>query len=406
MKAYDGVLSVGELNEYVRRSLAADPMLQHKRLKGEISNFKRHTSGHWYFSLKDDAARINCVMFRQYNLAVRLVPRDGMQVVLTGSVSLYPRDGTYQFYAEGMKEDGLGDLFVRFEQLKAKLQKEGLFDASRKRPLPLLPDKVGIVTSRTGAVISDICQVSWRRHPKMDLVLYPAQVQGEGAAEDIVRGIETLGRTPGISVIIVGRGGGSMEDLWAFNEEIVARAIMACPVPVVSAVGHETDFTIADFVADVRASTPSAAAEMAVPSLKDLLYTLSQLEARLLRGADKTVLEKQERLLQAQNRLQGLHPRAQVLSALHSSDLLAGRLQNAMRTALMLWESRFTAAKAKLFALGPMQVLKRGYALAFKEGVPVAGAKSVAPGDRLRVVFSDGQVMAQALETKEGNPFE
>lgn len=406
MKAFDGVLSVGELNEYVRRSLAADPMLSHTRLKGEISNFKRHTSGHWYFSLKDDTARIDCAMFRQNNISVRLAPRDGMQVVLTGSVGLYPKEGKYQFYAEAMKEDGLGDLFLRFEQLKAKLQKEGLFDASRKRPLPLLPNKVGIVTSRTGAVIRDICHVTWRRHPGMNLTLFPAQVQGEGAAEDIVRGIEALGRMPGISVIIVGRGGGSMEDLWAFNEEIVARAIAACPVPVISAVGHETDFTIADFVADVRASTPSAAAEMAVPVLDDLIFTVEELIRRLLGGAEKTLLQSRQRLLTAVGRLQSLHPRAQVLAAISRADLLTTRLKNAAMAGLTLRESRFNAAQAKLTALGPMQVLKRGYALTLKDGVPVTGVKAIAPGDKLQVLFSDGQVLTDALETKEGNPFE
>ncbi len=406
MKAFDSAFSVGELNEYVRRTLAADPMLQRMKLKGEISNFKRHTSGHWYFSLKDDTARINCVMFRQHNQTVRLAPRDGLQVVLTGSVSLYPRDGAYQFYAEAMREDGLGDLFLRFEQLKAKLQKEGLFDASRKRPLPLLPEKVGIVTSRTGAVIRDICQVSLRRHPGIQLVLFPAQVQGEGAAQDIVRGIQALGRTPGVSVIIVGRGGGSMEDLWAFNEEIVARAIASSPVPVVSAVGHETDFTIADFVADVRASTPSAAAEMAVPILADLVFTVEEMGHRLLGGAEKALLQRRELLLTAVNRLQSLHPRAQVLAAVSRAELLSSRLKSAAAACLAARESRFAAAQAKLSALGPAQVLKRGYALAIKDGAPVTGVKAVSPGDRLRVVFSDGQVLAGALEVKEGNPFE
>ena len=406
MKAFDGVLSVSELNEYVRRTLAADPMLSQTRLKGEISNFKRHTSGHWYFSLKDDTARIGCVMFRQHNLSVRLVPRDGLQVVLTGSVGLYPRDGTYQFYAEAMKEDGLGDLFLRFEQLKLKLQKEGLFDAAKKRPLPLLPNKVGVVTSSTGAVIRDICQVSWRRHPGMNLVLFPAKVQGEGAAEDIVRGIEALSKTPGISVIIVGRGGGSMEDLWAFNEEIVARAIASCPVPVVSAVGHETDFTIADFVADVRASTPSAAAEMAVPILSDLAFSVEEMDRRLLGGAEKILLQNRERLLNTQNRLQSLHPRAQVMAAQNRADLLFSRLKNAAAAYLASRESLFSAAQAKLSALGPMQVLKRGYALTIKGDTPVTGVNAVAPGDRLRVVFQDGQVLADALEVKEGNPFE
>ncbi len=406
MKAYDGVFHVNELNEYVRRSLAADPMLQGMRLKGEISNFKRHTSGHWYFSLKDDMARINCVMFRQHNLSVRLAPRDGMQVVLSGSVGLYPRDGSYQFYAEGMREDGLGDLYLRFEQLKAKLQREGLFDAARKRPLPLLPHLVGIVTSRTGAVIQDIVRVSWRRHPGMNLLLCPVKVQGEGAAEEIAKGIERLAQMPGVSVIIAGRGGGSMEDLWAFNEEIVARAIVNCPVPVISAVGHETDFTIADFAADVRASTPSNAAEMAVPVLEDLRYTVGHMRARLFGGAEKVLLNGNERLLLLQNRLKGLHPKAQVLHAQGRAELLLNRLKNAAAAAMVQRETRLNTAINKLSALGPRQVLSRGYALAFYKDKPLAMAGEVDVGGRLRVVLSDGQVLADAVEIKEGNPFE
>ncbi len=406
MKAADRSLTVSELNEYVRRSLAMDPMLNGMRLKGEISNFKRHTSGHWYFSLKDDQARINCVMFRQHNLSVRLAPRDGLQVVLTGSVGLFTRDGAYQFYAEGMREDGLGDLFLRFEQLKAQLQKEGLFDVARKRPLPLMPNRVGIVTSRTGAVIRDICNVAWRRHPGMDLVLYPAAVQGEGAAEQIAAGIEALGRVPTISVIIVGRGGGSMEDLWAFNEEAVARAIAASPVPVISAVGHETDFTIADFAADMRAPTPSAAAELAVPIRDELLAAVLQLESQLRRGAESALLGKRQRLLTVKSRLQSLHPSVRLLGALHMSEMLKERLQNALRAGLSLREARLKAAQARLEALGPAQVLRRGYALALKDGVPVKGAGAVLLGDRLTVLFKDGRVQAEALTVKEGNPFE
>jgi exodeoxyribonuclease VII large subunit len=405
MRASDGVLSVSALNEYVRRTLAADPMLQRIRLRGEISNFKRHTSGHWYFSLKDDDSRISCVMFRQNTLSVKLMPRDGLQVVLVGSVSLFPRDGAYQFYAEGMREDGLGDLYLRFEELKNRLQKEGLFDASRKRPLPLLPEKVGIVTSRTGAVLHDICRVAWRRFPGMPLALFPAAVQGEGAAQEIARGIEVLGHMPGISVIIVGRGGGSMEDLWAFNEEIVARAIASCPVPVVSAVGHETDFTIADFVADMRAPTPSAAAEVTVPQREGLSEALSQWEARLKRGAERTLMEKQERLSLLQNRLQRLHPRVRVQDALHKAEQLRVRLENSMRFGLSDRQKRLESLSAKLSALGPMQVLNRGYAIAMKEGVPVTAAKITA-GDKLRVVFSDGQAQALTERVERGDPFE
>lgn len=405
MRGNDGVLSVGELNEYVRRTLAADPMLQRLRLRGEISNFKRHTSGHWYFSLKDDASRINCVMFRQHTMLVKLMPRDGLQVVLTGSVSLFPRDGAYQFYAEGMREDGLGDLYLRFEELKNRLQKEGLFDPSRKRPLPLLPQKVGIVTSRTGAVLHDICHVAWRRFPGMPLTLFPAAVQGEGAAQEIARGIEALGHMPGISVIIVGRGGGSMEDLWAFNEEIVARAIASCPVPVVSAVGHETDFTIADLVADMRAPTPSAAAEVTVPQREALQGALSQWEARLTRAAERTILEKQERLSLLQNRLQGLHPKVRVQDAMHKAEQLRQRLQNSLRFGLTDRQKQLETLAAKLSALGPMQVLNRGYAIAMKDGIPVTAAK-LAPGDRLRVMFSDGEATALTEQVERGDPFE
>ena len=265
------LVSVTQLNEYVRRTLASDPMLRGLSLRGEISNFKRHTSGHLYFSLKDENARIACVMFRQHAFGLRMQPRDGMRVVLDGAVSLYAQGGQYQFYAESMRPDGVGDLYLRFEQLKAELEREGLFDPSLKKPLPLLPRTVGVVTSPTGAAVRDIVSVSSRRNPGVHLLLCPASVQGDSAAGEIVRAIKTLDRLPEVDVIIVGRGGGSIEELWAFNEEAVARAIFACRTPVVSAVGHETDFTIADFVADLRAPTPSAAAERAVPVRDDLL---------------------------------------------------------------------------------------------------------------------------------------
>ena len=405
MKAFDGVFSVSDLNEYVRRSLAADPMLQGMRLKGEISNFKRHTSGHWYFSLKDDMASIKCVMFRQHNLSVRMAPRDGMQVVLTGSAGLYVRDGSYQFYAENMREDGLGDLYLRFEQLKLKLQREGLFDAARKRPIPLLPEMVGIVTSRTGAVIQDIARVSWRRHPGMSLLLYPVKVQGEGAAQEIASGIERLSSISGVSVIIVGRGGGSMEDLWAFNEEIVARAIAACSVPVISAVGHETDFTISDFAADVRASTPSNAAEMAVPVLNDLRYTVTHYQERLLGSAEKALLEANERLLLLQSRLKSLHPNMQVVQAQSRAEILLTRLKNAAQLFVAERETRIDALYRQLSALGPRQVLNRGYALVYYKDKPLVSALDMPLGERLQVELSDGQILADAVEIKEGNSF-
>ncbi len=406
MKTLDRALSVGELNEYVRRMLAADGLLQHISLQGEISNFKRHSSGHWYFSLKDELSRINCVMFRQNNLAVRIMPQDGMQVVLTGSVSLFVRDGVYQFYAEGMRQDGLGDLYLRFEQLKARLQKEGLFDAAHKRPLPLLPQKVGIVTSRTGAVLHDICQVAWRRFPGIPLALFPVAVQGEGAANEIAQGIQVLGSMPGMSVIIVGRGGGSMEDLWAFNEEIVARAIYNCPVPVVSAVGHETDFTIADFVADMRAPTPSAAAEVTVPVKTDLLETLRQMQTAMESAAEKCLLTHRGNMLLLKNRLQACHPQALLHHVSERKSFYKGTMDLLMQSYLQQKKRAVDTLGATLAALGPQKVLNRGYAIAMQAGVPVASVGNVEINHPIQVILADGQVHAQVLHTERGLPFD
>ncbi len=282
----DLILEVSDLNDYARSVLANDSLLRHVRLRGEISNFKRHSSGHWYFTLKDERCRIACVMFRQNAMNMSIRPEDGMRVITTGSVSIYPESGTYQLYAEAMRPEGKGTLFQQFEALKAKLAAQGLFDQARKRPLPLRPKKIAIVTARTGAVLQDIRRVSAARDPGVPLVLLPVKVQGEGAADEIAKAIAKAGMLPQVDVLIIGRGGGSMEDLWAFNEEKVARAIAACPVPVISAVGHETDFTISDFVADARASTPSNAAEMAVPDRREVLEALRMQRQRLLKQTE------------------------------------------------------------------------------------------------------------------------
>ena len=276
-------LSVSELNEYVRRSLAADPMLRSVRLRGEISGLKRHSSGHMYFTLKDEGARVAAVMFRQQAMGLDFRPAEGQQVVAEGSVSLYAAAGQYQLYVERMEPEGQGDLFRRFEQLKDRLLREGLFDSSLKKPLPVYARRIGIITSPTGAVVHDIETVAARRDPTVELVLCPVNVQGAQAAGEIARAIARMdGR--GFDVLIVGRGGGSLEDLWAFNEEIVARAIYACRTPVISAVGHEVDFTIADFAADVRAATPSVAAELAVADRAELGRMLDEKRARLDRA--------------------------------------------------------------------------------------------------------------------------
>ena len=261
----DWALTVQELNEYVRKRLAGDPMLRGVRVRGEISGYKLHYSGHRYFILKDEASRINCVMFRQNALGLTVEPKNGDKVTLTGQVALFVRDGAYQFYVDSVEQEGAGALFLQFEQLKRRLMAEGLFDPSLKKPLPAYPHTIGIVTSETGAAVRDMIRVAKQRNPGVGILIRPAQVQGDGAAQDIANGIAELNANGRSDVILVGRGGGSMEELWAFNEEIVARAIFASRIPVVSCVGHEVDTTIADFVADVRAATPSQAAELAVP---------------------------------------------------------------------------------------------------------------------------------------------
>lgn len=416
------ILQVSDLNEYVRRTLAADPMLRSLRIRGEISNFKRHSTGHWYFTLKDEHSRINCVMFRQNAMRMSLRPMDGMQVVLSGSVSLWAEGGSYQFYAENMRPDGLGTLYQQFEALKARLAAEGLFDAGRKRPLPLRPGKIAIVTSPTGAVLHDIRNVSARRDAGVPLVLLPVQVQGEGAAESIAAAIRKAGKLPGVEVIITGRGGGSMEDLWAFNEEIVARAIAESPIPVISAVGHETDFTIADFAADVRASTPSQAAELAVPDRSELVDGLRMLRRHLGQAVTACLREAQARLALCQRRMEGLRPDRHIVQlrgelqqvrlrldrcmddrlAAHPPRLamLHMRLEHAAEEHLRRHGQRVAQCRARLEALNPASVLERGYALVLDGDRVVADAASAPQHMMLR--FRDGTV-AVRKEENHGN---
>lgn len=276
------IITVSELNEYIKMVLENDELLMRVFVKGEISNFTNHyKTGHFYFSLKDEGGAVRAVMFRGSASKLKFVPENGMRVVVGGRVGVFPRDGQYQVYAETMEPDGVGALYVAYEQLKAKLEKEGLFDAAKKKPLPKIPTRIGIITSPTGAAIRDIINILGRRSPASKAVLYPALVQGEGAAPDLVRGIGYFNDAGNVDVIIIGRGGGSLEDLWAFNDETLARRVAASKIPVISAVGHETDFTLCDFAADRRAPTPSAAAELAVPETGELSRKLSNVTARL-----------------------------------------------------------------------------------------------------------------------------
>lgn len=393
-------LTVTALNEYVRRTLAGDPMLHNVALTGEVSNFKQHVSGHWYFSLKDEGARIACVMFRQNNLSIKFVPTDGMRVVLTGSVGLYTASGSYQFYAEGMRKDGVGELYERYLRLKELLSREGLFDPAAKKTLPLYPRAIGIVTSLTGAVLHDIVTVVRRRSPSTELILRPSQVQGEGAARDLAQGLREISKAVHVDVVIIGRGGGSMEDLWAFNEEILVRAIADCPVPVIAAVGHETDVTLADFAADMRAPTPSAAAELAVPDSNALLERIGKMQTSLTASALHCLTVYANQLAQRERQLKGCDPNIRVEKVLHQLEnkhlRLTAAVQSKMRDLAQVAENRLI----RLNAAGPENTLKRGYVIALDGARPV---KSVLKAPhRMTLLFHDGQAHVHTIDRKEG----
>ena len=389
-------LSVTELNEYARKLLAGDPLLRNLEVSGEISGYKHHYSGHRYFFLKDDGARVQCVMFRQQAMELDFQPEDGMQVTVRASASIFPRDGSYQLYVNAMKKAGKGSLYAQFEKLKQKLAAEGLFDPARKRPIPAVPAKIGVVTSETGAAIRDIIRVARRRNPHIGILVSPCAVQGASAAAEIVRAIQRLNANGECDVMLVGRGGGSMEDLWAFNEEPVARAIAASRIPVISCVGHEIDFTIADFAADLRAPTPSAAAEMAVPVLEDLQ---ADLDALLRRLGSALTHGQQVRRLQMERicrtpvlsspALALLAPRAQALeSILMRLDAAAGRALDRRR-------ERLTALSIALRTLNPAAVLDRGYAIVTDGRGILPGVGALTPGDVVQVEMANGAFEAQ-----------
>ena len=407
------IYSVSQVNFYIKDLFQTDPMLRSIVVRGELSNVKYHTSGHIYFTLKDEKGQIAGVMFAgSRSTGLRFRMEEGQRVLVTGQVSVYERDGRYQIYARKIELDGIGRLYEQFEQLKAKLSEEGLFAQERKKPIPRFPERVGIVTAATGAAIHDIMTVAARRDPFVQLILSPAQVQGEGAAASIVRGIRRLAAMQ-VDVIIVGRGGGSIEDLWAFNEEIVARAIAACPVPVISAVGHETDFTIADFVSDFRAPTPSAAAEIAVP---DVRAVLGELETRTdtigrifhgkLRLAKQQMRQLELRILHASPsyRLRGslqrldeyperYHRLMQGLIRKNRQELAEREkeIRRQMQQELQENLHHLHVLEAKLAGLDPMKRLAKGYAyVEHADGRPVKGISELHPGDHLAVTFRDG----------------
>ena len=396
----DSALSVSELNEYARRLLAGDPLLRALKVKGEITGFKRHYSGHLYFSIKDEAARVQCVMFRQNAQSLDFEPADGQMVVIEGGASLYAATGTYQIYCQNMHRAGAGALFLKFEALKKKLAEEGLFDPSLKKPLPLLPTRVGIITSPTGAALRDMLRILRRRNPAVDILIAPCQVQGEGAAADIARALDRLNRHGGVDVILCGRGGGSIEDLWAFNEEIVARAIARSKIPVISCVGHETDFTIADFVADARAATPSMAAEMAAPVRQELLDALEGLRRRLARALGNRLVLNREKLARLSRGLRApetllIRPRRDALERLEM------RMNLALERRTVSARGRLQLLMRALNGLNPDGVLSRGYALVKSDGKIITDAQGVKPGQDVTITLWKGALDAVVSRVRQ-----
>lgn len=394
-------ISVSELNEYVRKLLAGDVLLRSVEVTGEISGYKHHISGHRYFSLKDANARVQCVMFRQNAMGLNFQPAEGMRVRVRASASLFPRDGSYQLYVSSMEKCGVGDLYLKFEALKEKLAKEGLFDPALKREIPLIPRYIGVATSRTGAALRDIIRVARRRNPNVGIIVAPCAVQGTDAAGEIVEAIRMLNADGRADVILAGRGGGSIEDLWAFNEEIVARAIAASEIPVISCVGHETDFTIADFVSDLRAATPSMAAELAVPVISEMKRSLNVQMQRVALGLTQANRLRRSELMRICGGAVFKNPAQKLIS--ERRNLLDGvfdRCQAAQNERIRLEHARLDKIAAKLAALNPDSVLDRGYACISQNGQILSSAGNALPGMQVEIRFSDGRVSAQILDSK------
>ncbi|SDZ73955.1 exodeoxyribonuclease VII large subunit [Selenomonas ruminantium] len=391
------VHSVSDVNRYLKDLLAREPLLSGLSVRGEISNFKQYPSGHCYFTLKDANSALKCVMFRSRAQYLRFLPQNGMQVVAGGTISVYERDGVYQLYVDRLMPEGTGDLALAFEQLKKKLSAAGLFDQSRKQPLPAFPKKIGVVTSPAGAVLRDIYRVSKRRWPSVQLVLYPVQVQGEGAAEQIARGIDFFAEEYAVDVIIAGRGGGSMEDLWAFNEEPVVRAIAACPVPLISAVGHETDFTLADFAADVRAATPSQAAELAVPDRAEVKRQVEHLTSQLTRQMRREIDLRRQRLDHVLQSRVMRQPQSMLAERRQRLDFLLAGLQNTAKQELQNKSHGLKLLLNRLAAINPAAVLGRGYGIVTKQDKLVSSINAVEIDDEIQLSLTDGSLKARVL---------
>ncbi len=396
------VLTITQINEYIRSMMDADRLLMSLAVKGEISNYKVYPSGHHYFTLKDEGGALKCVMFKGNSVRLRFRPENGMKVVAMGKITVFPRDGAYQLYCTGLMLDGIGDLHMAFEQLKRKLANEGLFDPAHKKPLPPYPGTIGIITSSAGAAVHDMLRILRKRYPLTNVLLLPVRVQGVEAPGEIAAAIRYANHHNLADVLIVGRGGGSIEDLWAFNDEVVARAIYASRIPVISAVGHEPDVTISDYVADLRAATPSNAAELVVPD-RDALHQVLDGYCASIASALKRQISNARRnlkMLSASTALQS--PQSYLIQNRKSLDLLRNRLIADQKQKLLRKQQQFVAMAAKLDAMSPLKVLSRGYAMTqLEDQTVVRSINQVGLGDTVHVTLSDGQFAAQVTGRKE-----
>lgn len=398
------VITVAELNEYIKLQMESDGFLRNVSVKGEISNFTNHRSGHLYFTLKDEGGCLASVMFKFSAMKLKFIPENGMKVVCTGRISVFVKSGQYQLYVDTMEPDGVGALYIAYEQLKRKLEAEGLFAMERKKPLPKIPQKIGVITSPTGAAVRDIINILGRRFPFAEIILYPALVQGDGAAHDLYLGIDYFDKTRSVDVVIIGRGGGSIEDLWAFNDETLARRIAAADVPIISAVGHETDFTICDFVADKRAPTPSAAAELAAPDSSELKHKFENVSRRLELIETQRIKMYRERLSSFEQSHVLTSPRAFIDDKRMALEMLEGRLADKMDIALDSKKHRLAALCAKLEALDPLSVISRGYSAVFDDSKKlIRSVEQTSVGDEISFMLSDGKIRAEVLNIERKN---
>ena len=398
------IYSITQINEYIQGRMNEDPMLSQVAVRGEISNYKLYPSGHHYFTLKDEQSALKCVMFKGNAMSLRFRPASGMKVIALGRISVYPRDGQYQLYVSSMAMDGIGDLYAAFEALKKKLSQQGLFDPAKKKPIPKYPKTIGVVTSSAGAAVHDILRILRKRYPLCSVRLLPVRVQGVEAPEEIASAIRYANAYDLADLLIVGRGGGSIEDLWAFNDERVAYAIYESHIPIISAVGHEPDVTIADYVADLRTATPSNGAELAVPDREALAQNLDAFSSAMVGAMNRQLRLVSQRLesLAASSALRS--PTGYLDRREKDLQLLQGRLLAAQNRELSRAQQRYVANVAKLDAMSPLKVLSRGYAMAQKEtGELIRSVKQTAPGETIQVSLADGKLNASILSIKEAS---